>query len=291
MKKLLVVLVSGAFLLTCVPVVFGLGGWEDPPGGWDGMYDFDDLDDWTHNNGSDQWDGSTPGEDDKAPGGVDIVKIPGKGDPSGDAVVVSIEDTGDPRNAGFDDPSNRKIYLENEVDFEGNFYDAGITFIARWRINPDPIDALADGYTLHDGGKGEVGIVHNDIPGNLSFALDTGGILYFGNENQAPLDVGNEFQFHTVWATAIVGDGGLYHVEIYLDGETEAVFSDEIILGTGSDGDIYSNYVTVGLGSTGRDGAIQVDYIGYEIGLHTPKPFAMNPAGKLPHFWGKLKSR
>jgi len=33
-----------------------------------------------------------------------------------------------------------------------------VTFVARFRINPNPVEAPADGYTLHDGGKGEVGI-------------------------------------------------------------------------------------------------------------------------------------
>ena len=46
-------------LLTLAPLAFGLGGWGDPPGGWDRIYsDFDDLAQWTHNNGSDAWDGS-----------------------------------------------------------------------------------------------------------------------------------------------------------------------------------------------------------------------------------------
>ncbi len=289
---------SGVFftLALCALLIFAShvlarGEWDDPPGGWDGMYEFDDLKDWVHNNGSDQWDGSAPGEEGTSPGGAHIVEIPGEGDPSGNAVVISIEDTGDPRNDGVAEPSNRKIYLENEVDFNGNFYIDGITFIARFRVNPDPIEALADGTDLHDGAKGHVGIVHGGAPGNFSFALDTGGLLYFGSEAQQPLEVGDEFQFHTVWATAMLTGGGVYDVEVYLDGSTDPAFSDEMTLGDGSDGDIYPNYVTVGMGSTGRDGAIQVDYIGYELGVHTPVPFAVNPAGKLPHLWGRLKAR
>jgi hypothetical protein len=285
MKRSPFTLVSCAFLLTFTPLAFGLGGWSDPPDGWDGLYEFDDLKDWTHNNGSDEWDGSAPGEKGKAPGGADIVKVPGEGDPSGDATVVSIEDAGDPRDAGFADPSNRKVYLEHAIDFRGNMFVDGVTFIARWRINPDPIDAPANGYTMHSGGKGEVGIVHDAAPGNLSFSLDTGGVLYFGNDGaEKKLQIGDEFQFHTVWAAAT-----LDNVDVYLDGDLEPVFSDAITFGDDSDGE-YANYLTVGLGSTGGDGAIQVDYIGYKIGIYTPEPLAVNPADKLPYLWGELRS-
>jgi hypothetical protein len=285
MKRQLFVLTFCVLLTFALPG-FGLGGWNDPPDGWDRLYEFDDLEGWVHNNGSDQWDESAPGEKGKSPGGAHIVKVPGEGDPSGDATVISIEDTGDPRNAGFADPgSNRKVYLENEVDFNGNFLIDGVTFVARWRINPDPIEAPADGYTMHDGGKGQVGIIHHAAPGNLSFSLDTGGVLYFGQDGaEQMLEIGDEFQFHTIWVTAT-----LDNVDVYMDGDVEPIFSDAITFGNGSDNDIYPNYVTVGLGSTGRDGAIQVDYIGYKIGLYEPKPFAVNPAGKLPYLWSKLK--
>jgi len=286
MKRLSVIAALSALSFVFTSLVFGFGGWNDPPGGWDGLYEFDDMDGWVHNNGSDSWDGSAPGEKGKAPGGAHLMKVPGEGDPSGDATVISIEDTGDPRNAGFADPSNRKVYLENEVDFAGNMFADGVTFIARWRINPDPIEAPADGYTMHDGGKGHVGIVHGGVPGNLSFCLDTGGMLYFGQDGaEQKMEIGDEFQFHAIWVTATLDE-----VVVYLDGELEPIFEDSITYGTGSDGDIYPNYVTVGLGSTGRDGAIQVDYIGYKIGIHTPEPLAVNPADRLPSLWGKLKS-
>lgn len=285
MKRTLFILV---FCISFVfsPLAFGLGGWNDPPGGWDRLYEFDDMEGWVHNNGSDSWDESAPGEEGTAPGGAHIVKVPGQGDPSGDATVISIEDTGDPRNAGFNDPSNRKIYLENEVDFSGNMFEDGVTFIARWRINPEPIEAPADGYTMHDGGKGQVGIIHNAVPGNLSFSLDTNGALYFGQDgSEEVLEIDDEFKFHAIWVTAT-----LEKVEVYLDGDTTPIFSDAITFGNGSDGDIYPNYVTVGLGSTGRDGAIQVDYIGYKIGLFAPEAFSVDPGGKLPGIWGELKA-
>jgi len=285
-KRILFTLVFCTFFALS-PLAFGLGEWGDPPGGWDMLYEFDDMEGWVHNNGSDAWDESAPGEEGTAPGGAHIVKVPGEGDPSGDATVISIEDAGDPRNAGFDDPSNRKIYLENEVDFSGNMFDDGITFIARWRINPEPIEAPADGYIMHDGGKGQVGIIHGAVPVNLSFSLDTGGAFYFGQDgSEEALEIGDEFEFHAIWVAA-----SMENVEVYLDGDSQPIFSDVITFGDGSDGDIYPNYVTVGLGATGQDGAIQVDYIGYKIGLFTPEVFSVDPDDKLPGLWGKLKSK
>lgn len=300
-------LISCAFLLIFITQVFSLGKWADPPGGWTGLFTFDNLkgktlktDDkaaldgeWNHDNGSDEWAGNAPGTAGKAPGGVAINVLPGEGDPSGDAVVLSIEDTGDPTAKGFADPNNRKIYLEHEVPFKGNIFSDGVTFIARWRVNPKPVEAPADGYTLHDGGKGEVGIIHDGGLGgdgvtlDLSFALDTGGLLYFGNENQPPLNVGDEFKFHTVWATAKQA-GGMCTVKIYMDGSLKTIFSGDMTLGDGSDAS-FGNYIAVGLGSTARDGAIQIDYVGYKTGVFTPTPYSVEPFNKLPGIWGKLK--
>jgi len=45
-----------------------------------------------------------------------------------------------------------------------------------------------------------------------------------------------------------------------------------------------------GMGSTGRDGAIQVDYIGFKSGIHEPAAgAAVAPADKLPSMWGEMK--
>jgi len=287
MRKLSVLssmVICCAFLLVLAPLALGLGDWGDPPGGWDVLFDDFNLDEWGHDNGSDAWDESAPGDAGMAPGGVVTEVVDG-------VTVISIEDTGDPRGDGFADPSNRKLYLQQDLGVDGNIFEGGITFTARLRINPSPVDAPADGYTLHDGGKGNVGIVYHDAPGNLSFALDTGGLLYFGNETQAPLEVGDEFQFHSIWATAVLAGADVYTVNVYLDGDAGPAFSGDIPLGTGSDGE-FPNYVAVGAGSTGRDGAIQVDYIGYKAGIHVPSlATAVRPAHKLPSLWGELKSK
>jgi len=204
--------------------------------------------------------------------------------------VLSVEDTGDPRGAGFSDPSNRKIYLVRDLGIEGNVFEGGVTFVARWRINPNPVEAPANGYTLHDGGKGQVGIVYHETPANFSFALDTGGLLYFANETQEPLNVGNEFQFHSIWATAQLA-GDVYSVNVYVDGNLTTAFSGDVAFGDGSDGE-FPDYIAVGMGSTGQDGAMQVDYVGYKAGIYEPlSATAVEPSDKLPGLWGKLKSR
>lgn len=270
-------------VLIATSPAFAAGEWGDPPGGWDWFNDdFADLSEWNHDNGSDAWDESAPGDAGTAPGGAMVETVDG-------VTVLSIEDTGDPRGAGFSDPSNRKIYFVRDLGVEENLFEGGVTFVARLRINPNPIEAPADGYTLHDGGKGMVGIVYHETPANFSFALDTGGLLYFGNEAQEPLQVGDEFQFHSIWATAILA-GDAYSVDVYVDGDLNPAFSGDIALGDGSDGDV-PNYIAVGLGSTGRDGAVQVDYVGYKAGVHVPaSATAVNPSDKLPGLWGKLKS-
>jgi hypothetical protein len=284
-KKSCFLIVCCAFLLIIAPLTFAQ--WGDPPGGWDGWYsDWADLADWNHDNGSDQWDETPPGVG--ALGGVIVETVDGE-------EVLSIEDAGDPRDAGFPDPgSNRKIYFQQEATSAGNIFEDGVTFIARWRINPNPLEAPANGNDLHDGGKGHVGIAHDsEIAGdttdyNMSFALDTGGLLYFANEDQAPLEVGDEFQFHAVWATAVLA-GDLASINVYLDGATDPAFSGDVTLGDGTDGN-FANYVAVGMGSTGRDGAIQVDFIGFKSGIYEPAVgAAVTPADRLPSMWGEMK--
>ncbi len=289
------------FLFTTSTNLWALGGWGDPPGGWDVLFHFDELKDkklktvgnsaidgsWNHDNGSDQWDGSAPGEKGKSPGGVAINVVAGEGDPTGDAVVLSIEDTGDPRNNGFADPgSNRKVYFTYNINYNGHLLTDGVTFIARWRINPDPLEAPANGENLHDGAKGQVAVGSLNPATLFSMALDEGGILYFASEAQKALDVGDETQFKAVWAT--IKDSG-QEINIYLNGDVKPIFSDSVVpLGNGDDSN-FSNYLAIGMGSTGRDGAIQIDYIGYKVGIFEPEFYSVTPADKLSTAWGQIK--
>src|SRR5437763_413362 len=97
-----------------------------PPGGWTYLYQgtnltvgaegsgFTSLDGtWSHDNGSDTWDGSSIGGVfssgdgfgiSNGPGGTDLIVENGVG-------YLRLQDTGDPRDYGYPDPSNRKIYF------------------------------------------------------------------------------------------------------------------------------------------------------------------------------------
>ncbi len=188
-------------------VELNLGGWAAPDGAWDYVYQADEDQDvdgeflglpgsldetWTHNNGSDAWDGSGPGDATRpdgvtphAPGGAGITSYPGAGEGGADASVLTIVDIGDPRSANppFPDPSNRKVFFCHNVAQEFQIdqgladtaFREGLTLIVRMRQPPDQdpetpghqlmdggIDddagqGAAPGYALRDGGKGGVG--------------------------------------------------------------------------------------------------------------------------------------
>ena len=94
----------------CSDAAVGGVYYEDPPEGWTYIYtgdsaapgaDFNALDGtWSHDNGSDQWDETEIGSG--RPGGVSILS-------DCNVTFVRLQDTGDPRNYGIGDPSNRKI--------------------------------------------------------------------------------------------------------------------------------------------------------------------------------------
>lgn len=296
MFRLQTIALSCIILLCLGTYSHAIDGWADPVGGWDLLVEFDGLlgktletadaaaldGIWNHDNGSDQWDSSAPGTADTSPGGVVVEEVDG-------AVVLSIEDTGDPRDDGFADPgSNRKIYFTRDIGYDGDILADGVTLIARLRINPNPKEAPANGYTLHDGAKGHVAIGSLAVPSLFSLALDEGAVLYFGAEDQDPITVSSEFEFQSVWAT-IVASEDQHEVNIYINGSTDPAFSDVMTLGDGDDS-IFANYLAIGAGSTGRDGAVQIDYIGYKAGVFQPElGTAVNPAGKLSTTWGELK--
>ena len=297
----------GMYLVVCAALALAFsstadarGGWADPAGGWDVAIDFDDYpnppstDDnaaldgtWMHDNGSDQWDGSAPGSGN--PGGVSIDTVAGAGDGGGDAIVLSIEDTGDPRNDGFADPgSNRKVYFGKDLGPAGaSMFDAGVTLVTRLRVNPSPTDAPADGTDLHDGGKGHVGVVSTvGAVANVSLAVDT-GVLNIVGDNQ--IDGVVETEFQAVWLTAVAVADGL-QVDVYVNGSTDAAFSGVVTPGDGSDLAV-DNYVAVGMGSTGRDGAIQIDYVAVEFTAVAPdKGSTVDPAGKAATTWGAIRT-
>ena len=119
----LLVVFASFFLATKTSFAQG-GAYGAPPGGWMYGYEanagedaagadgsgFTSLDGtWSHDNGSDEWDGSKLGADGK-PGGAEII----------DGSYLRIQDTGDPRDHGFSpDPSNRKVYFGHNLSADG----------------------------------------------------------------------------------------------------------------------------------------------------------------------------
>jgi hypothetical protein len=165
----------------------------EPDGGWTYIYtgdagaagaDFTALDGtWSHDNGSDSWDESQIGSG--LPGGVNVLAEDG-------VTYLRLQETGDPRDHGASDPSNRKIYfghsLSDEIPVEvaDTILDNGVTISFRARlsttpplddVHPDgggvvtPWPAGGDGYVIHDGGKGNFGICQTGPTKTISFCL------------------------------------------------------------------------------------------------------------------------
>lgn len=179
--------------------------YPDPSGGWSYIYaadegqdafgggsDFDALDGtWSHNNGSDQWDGSAPGgafvAGENAPGGAKVYS-------EGGVRYLRIQDPGDPRDFNFADPGNRKIYFGHDISAHGAADDAldqGVTISFRARIptpakttqpldplhrdgqgaaGPQPYPPGGDGYVTSDGGKGNF-VIKQLNGGAFAFSL------------------------------------------------------------------------------------------------------------------------
>ena len=206
--------------LCCTTLRLATAGvlFPDPPGGWTYQFngdkrepgngtDFDALDGtWSHNNGSDTWDGSEIGCTfstggylvGNGPGGVNVITEAG-------TTYLRIQDTGDPRDYGYPDPSNRKIYLGHNISERGGTdtqMSDGITLSFRARLPTAakatgpldpwhrdglqaggvlPFPAEGDGYVTSDGGKGNF-VIKENSGGAIAFSLTvtndtTGGAL------------------------------------------------------------------------------------------------------------------
>ncbi|MBI4327845.1 MAG: hypothetical protein HY674_21655 [Chloroflexi bacterium] len=230
----------------------------DPPGGWTYIYPGDQLlvgaagdgyvnldGTWTHDNGSDEWDGSEIG------GLFDVTNRPGGaslGTQSG-VKYLRMQDTGDPRDydsaAGeFNDPgSNRKVYFGHNIGSDIDPVKAqtimsdGLTLTFRARIPTlakagGPLDPLhrdgqqgsgiqpypanGDGYVTSDGGKGNFVIREGgngaDVPaGAIAFSFTqttdtTGGSPTANVANFAGLTF-NEFNGNVPTANVNFGQG------------------------------------------------------------------------------------
>ncbi|MBN1443393.1 MAG: hypothetical protein JXA90_11850 [Planctomycetes bacterium] len=284
------------------------GGWPDIPAVY--CYEADEGEDayvgsfdtpgcldgeWCRSSNSDQWDGSTPEPGDGAPGGIMVELVPDEGEDGGDASVLTIEDTGDPRNftPSYPDPGNRKLFLWRDTSDELDLA-AGVTLVARWRLSPEAWSTELwgtepNGTYLHDSSKGQIGFVQKRaaegiLPATLAFAITDNGNLQFAYPaannpctGAAPpdeicFDV-DEFDWVTVWMAAQETELGTVRVSLYLNGDGEPALEDfeftppndsETTTGT------TASYILMALGSTGQNGAIQVDYLCAAEGFLTP---------------------
>ncbi len=250
-------------------------------------YDGDALDDtWDHDNGSDAWDGTGPGEG--MPGGAVSLTEDG-------VTFLRIQDTGDPRDYGMSDPTNRKVYLSRPIDI--GLDGARLEFCARVAtsaplddMHPDggagiePWPAGGIGYHIRDDGKGMIGIGEPDME-PISFSLAKAGepgfedvatdVLVMNNlVGDTPSDfvdtedaaaavavnmvaVDDVTQWHTFTIDIATGGAGTHILTVSVDGGPAESF--EVTAGTG--GDLAGNYIAIGSSGTGGITAFDVDYL------------------------------
>jgi hypothetical protein len=278
-----------------------------PLGGWTYVYDgdaasggagFTALDGtWGHDNGSDSWDETAIGTG--SPGGAT------GGLTDGSTTYLRLQETGDPRDFGMPDPSNRKLFFGHDISAEGatdTILDDGVTISFRSRIatggaldayNPDgggandPWAAAGDGYTIHDGGKGNF-TIKQSVGGGIAFSLATdadgfpGGALLMnslnGNAVSGDVDTGegtantlalnDPTDWNEFWVTIQAGGAGTHQVSIYQNGSLVPTVFD-VTAGSGSDfADI--SYIATGIGSTGQAGAFDLDFYAWAPGVAAP---------------------
>jgi hypothetical protein len=240
---------------------------------------------WVHY-WSDRWDGSGIGEG--SPGGVSSIDG-----------YLRLQDPGDPRDFGVADAvSNRKIYFAHDIAPDGasdTVLDDGATLFFRMRLatsglldqltpnsGSERIDvpATGDGYVIHDGGKGMVGI-KQAARGIISFSLTTaeenngtGGLIMNslngtslssnvdsgeGTANIIPLD---PTVWHDFWVTiqADTSGVGTHQVDVYVDGGPAQTFL--VTAGTGND---YDGVGFIGLGAGSTNASTAFDIAAYQF--------------------------
>jgi len=249
-----------------------------PPVGTPYTYDGDAPDaTWDHDNGSDQWDGTGPGEGSLG-GAMSLTE---------DSITfLRIQDTGDPRDYGYSDPgSNRKIYFTHATDI--GLDGARLEFSIRVATTP-PLDGTGTqawpaggiGYHIRDGGKGMIGI--SDGVGIISFSLAKTGEPDFenvpsdvlvmnnlvGTEPSGDVDTGEGIGLNVItvedatqWNTFVIdiaaGGSGTHVVTVSANGGPAQSF--DVTAGDGTEAE--SPYIAIGSSGTGGVTAFDVDYI------------------------------
>jgi hypothetical protein len=253
-------------------------------------YDGDVLDAmWDHDNDSDAWDGTGIGEGN--PGGASALVEDG-------VTFLRIQDTGDPRDYGISDPSNRKIYLTHPID--NGLAGAHLEFRIRVATSAplddlypnggagiEPWPAGGVGFHIRDGGKGMIGIAEGGGTANpmqISFSLAKAGEPGFedlttdslvmnglgGTEaNEDTVDTGDAGSIRnvlaiddaTAWNTVAVdiAPGGAGTHVVTVSVNGGPAESFDVTAGNRCDGD--GNYIAIGSSGTDVDTAFDVDYI------------------------------
>jgi hypothetical protein len=249
---------------------------EDLPTSY--RFDGDVLDEtWDHDNGSDQWDGTGPGEGN--PGGAALLV-------EDDVTFLRIQDVGDPRDLGIGEPSNRKVYMTRltDISLDGLHVEARLRVATTPplddQVSGDPWPAEGIGYHIRDGGKGMIGV--SDGVGIISFSLGQAGepdypdattdLLVMNNlvgtEPSGDVDTGEAAEMNAAavedaaqWTTIVIdieeGGAGTHVVTVSVnDGPAESF---DVTVGNGLEAE--GPYVTIGSSGTGGITAFDVDYL------------------------------
>jgi uncharacterized repeat protein (TIGR01451 family) len=285
--------------------------YSTPQDGWTYIYDGESVSNagpnaldgtWNHDNGSDSWSGDARGA------GVGLL-----GGLSSTNGVLTVEDAVVTGTSSVDNRRyyfSHNLLQELSAPTADSILNNGITLSFRARLTPpppaDPLTELTNapnGFVNVLDGKGMFGV--RQAGGNgllISFSLSQGiedtstsGTFNFGSAglhmnnlngdmrspqvdpgdggavNVLPLDPAI---FHEFWIT-ISDNGaspGTHQVSIYVDGSKTATTFD-VTAGSGSDAP-YTNYIAMGLPSTGQRGAFDVDFIAYKPGIIPPSGLA-----------------
>ena len=236
---------------------------------------------WSHNNGSDAWDGTAPGAG--APGGVGALV-------EDSVTFLRIQDTGNPAKHGQAEPSNRKLYFQHPitVGLDGAHLEVRLRVAMTGvldPVNPDSSDPVVPwpaggvGYHIRDDGKGMFGIAQAGL-GIVSFSLAKAGEIaglatdalvmnnLVGTTASADVDTGvatavanmmaitDATQWNTIVIDIAVGGKGTHVVTVSVNGEAAQSF--DVTAGVGTNGTV--NYITLGSSGTTPYTAFDVDY-------------------------------
>ena len=289
-----------------------------PDGGWSYIYNGDVVGNntitldgtWSHENGSDQWDGSIIGEGN--PGGAMIL------DNEIDT-FIRVQDTGDPRSTvSASDPSNRKICFHHLLEDDGitsdSLLDAGITLAFRVRIPTDGIlDDISDpddntqavlypgdgdGFLIEFYGKGMITIFQARGREQIGFSLTTDfdnelsvvGLVMNSLAGNAPIGGTGDVDFPSTSTTATINALYLDHTEwhefwVQIKKDADAVgtnaikiwidgedgpFEFNVTCGIATISEAETSYISFGSFSTEASGAMDLDYIAYKEGIIDP---------------------